>query len=90
MYKYTHNIQEGEMKINGQHMRVLQYVKTLGGITLKEAVQDLGVTCLHKRVGELEDKGYSFDRRWEEGYNRYGEKTRYKRYYLTGEPKHGR
>jgi hypothetical protein len=74
------------MSDNTQYAHILYHMKKFGGLTSHEADVGYGITNIHKRVGELEDMGYKFDRPWEDGVNRYGKKTRYKRYYLTGEP----
>lgn len=74
------------MRNDTQYAHILYHTVSIGGLTATEAVKEYGIGCLHKRVGELESKGYKFDRIWEDGENRYGHKTRYKRYYLVERP----
>lgn len=69
-----------------QHQRILQYVDVFGSITSYEACVSLGIMELPKRIGELEDMGYRFDRRREGSLNRFGEKVSYNRYRLASEP----
>ena len=59
-----------------QHERILGYLEQRGSITLLECMQDLRITKLQTRLGELRAKGYVFPEQWEgKGH------TRYKRYF---------
>lgn len=71
------------MKTN-QHMRILDYCSRHKSITRLEAVTNLGITELPKRISEMRRLGYVFDKEWIEVKNRYGEKTRVKRYTYLG------
>lgn len=64
--------------------RILEYMQTHKGITCKECQRDIGTTELRKRICELKDKGYKIIDTWEDGTNRVGNPTRYKRYFLIG------
>lgn len=64
--------------------RILEYMQTHKGITCKECQRDIGTTELRKRICELKDKGYKIIDTWEDGTNRVGNPTRYKRYFLLG------
>lgn len=76
------------MKINGTHTVVLKYMQThRGGLTVKGCIEKLGTTELRKIVSDLKDSGWQFSDVWETGTNRYGETTRYKRYFLIGRKK---
>ena len=66
--------------------RIVDYMKTHYGITCRECEREIGTTELRKRISELKQKGYIIVDFWEEGVNRVGVKTRYKRYYLMHEP----
>lgn len=67
---------------------VVKYMrKNKKGLTVVMCQELLGTTELRKVVSDLKDKGFSIGNIWEEGYNRYGNKVRYKRYFLLGEPK---
>lgn len=72
-------------KIMADWERILEYMKTHKGITCKECQRDIGTTELRKRICDLKDKGYKIIDQWEEGTNRVGNPTRYKRYFLIGQ-----
>lgn len=55
------------------------------GITVREAVEVLGTTELRKIMCRIRDKGYNVTSIWEVGENKFGEQTKYKRYFV--EPK---
>lgn len=66
-----------------QHARILRYMEThKGGISPMEAFSELGVTKLATRIGEMIRSGSRIVKMWEEGTDRYGNPTRYRRYYL--------
>lgn len=64
--------------------RILDYMKTHDGITCKECEREIGTTELRKRICDLKDRGYKIIDQWEEGTNRVGNPTRFKRYFLVG------
>ena len=66
-----------------QLVRILEYLKTHQGITQKEASDALGCMRLSERIRELAAMGYKIDKVRDEGLNRFGEKTRYMRYFVT-------
>ena len=68
-----------------QAERIIAYIEAHGSITPYDAIIDLGITKLATRVSEMRRFGYKFKKVWEEGTNRYGETTRYMRYYLIKE-----
>lgn len=65
-----------------QHTRILHYMETHKGITPMDAFHELGITKLATRIGEMTRKGIKITKIWEEGVDRYGDPTRYKRYFL--------
>lgn len=74
-----------------QYERIVAYVKRFGSISPMEAFNDLGITKLSTRIGEMEQSGqYEFNRKYETVNNRFGEPVRYMRYTLKGERKNGR
>lgn len=76
------------MKTNGTHAVVLKYMQThRGGLTVKACGEMLGTTELRKIVSDLKDAGWIISDVWETGTNRYGETTRFKRYFLLGRKK---
>lgn len=62
--------------------RVLAYCRDFGSITNRDAVIDLGIMSLSRRIKDLEEEGYTIKRATEYGRNRYGEKVHYTRYRL--------
>ena len=66
-----------------QKQRILDYIKAHGSITSLEAYKYLGITQLGARIFELKDEGHTFATEYENGKNRYGEETQYKRYRLV-------
>lgn len=62
--------------------RVLQYIKDFGSITTFEAFVELGCTRLSEYIRQIRLEQVVEDK-WEETTNRYGEKVRYKKYWLS-------
>ena len=66
--------------------RVYKYLQTHKFITVNDAKEVLGTTELRKIVSDLRAKliplGYTIDDVWTESFNRFGDKVRYKRYFL--------
>lgn len=63
-----------------QHERIIDYLEKCGSITPMDAFNDLGITKLATRIGELKREGYEFEQELESGKNRFGEKVHYMRY----------
>lgn len=73
------------MKENGTRALVIKYMTHhAGGLTVKQCIDNLGTTELRKIISDLKIEGYEFADTWETGTNRFGEPTRYKRYFLIG------
>ena len=70
-----------EMKRN-QHQKIIEYLETHPNLTSYEAYTKLGITQFATRIGELEEKGWSFKKEWDYNINLKGEKKRFKRYSL--------
>lgn len=66
--------------------RVYKYLQTHKFLTVNECKEILGTTELRKIVSDLRIKlipeGYTIDSVWAESISRYGNKIRYKRYFL--------
>ena len=66
--------------------RVYKYLQTHPYITVNDCKEILGTTELRKIVSDLRVKllseGYTISDCWCESVNRYGDKVRYKRYFL--------
>lgn len=64
--------------------KVFQYIQDFGSITTYQAFTDLGCTRLSEYIRQLR-LTYQIDDEWVETTNRYGEKVRYKKYYLSND-----
>lgn len=62
--------------------RVQDYMEAHGSITQREAIEALGCYRLGARIADLKDRGVGIERIMEEGQNRFGDRTRYARYFL--------
>ena len=66
--------------------RVYKYLQTHPYITVNDCKEILGTTELRKIVSDLRirliSEGYTISDCWVESANRYGDKVRYKRYFL--------
>lgn len=65
-----------------QCTRVVSYMQAHGGITQLEALSELGVARLARRIHDIKDAGISVTGQMVTVTNRYGEKCRVKRYSL--------
>ena len=72
------------MKIT-QEQRTLEYMKKFGGITSKEAFNDLGITRLSAKIYNLKRQGYVIVDEIKQSKNRFGEITHFKKYMLADE-----
>ena len=66
--------------------RIIDYMIKNGSITCKECERNIGTTELRRRVCDIKDRGYTVEGVWEDGENRVGAPTRYKRYFITKLP----
>ena len=69
--------------MKGSKLRIIEYMKTHGGITSQDAFGHLGITRLSARIKELRELGYNITTVMVEGQNRFGEPVRYGLYKLT-------
>lgn len=72
--------------VNTQCARMVQYAKIHGSITVSEAQRELGINSPTRRICDLQKKGYDIRKVWEKGFNRFGEPTRYVRYFIDEIP----
>lgn len=68
-----------------QTSMILEYMRRNGGITAKEAADNLGCMRLAARIADLEKEGHNFHRVKEESRNRFGQKVYFTRYSLGGD-----
>ena len=65
-----------------QNIRIWASLKRGNTLTSLNALRDLGVMDLPKRISELRAAGRKIKSDWLTVINRFGEKTRVRRYYL--------
>lgn len=65
------------------HQRIFDYMERFGSISPWEAFRDLGETKLSTRIGEMRRRGIEIEQAEETGKNRFGQPTRYMRYWLA-------
>ena len=64
--------------------KVLQYILEFGSITTFQAFTDLGCTRLSEYIRQLRQT-HVIDDEWIEATNRYGEKVRFKKFFVADE-----
>lgn len=74
---------KGEHKPS-QNERILKYMHDFGSITDIGAYTELGIRRLASRIHDLKRLGYPIRSRFEQGKNRWEEKTHFKRYWMEG------
>ena len=70
-------------QLKPRDIRVLDWLKYHNGITVRECIKYLASTELRKTISDLRDMGYKITWIWEVKENKYGEISRYKRYFVT-------
>ena len=61
--------------------RVLEYIQRFGSINTFQAFMDLGCTRLSEYIRQLKLE-YNIQDEWINGINRFGEKIKYKNYFI--------
>lgn len=74
-----------EQNIIHQQGLVLKHLQDKKYITSWEAIQKYGITRLSAVIFNLRESGWNIQDEWVEEYNRYGQKTRFKKYFLIQE-----
>jgi hypothetical protein len=69
-----------------QGERIIDYMKRIGPLTALDAVLELGIMEMGKRISELRRDGQPIQSEWCEQKNRFGEDVRFKRYWLDSNP----
>ena len=62
--------------------RIYRHLKDYGSITSLEAMQEYGIMRLASRISDLRKMGIPIESETVSSKNRYGEKTRFSKYYL--------
>lgn len=70
------------MGTNKQCQRILDYMRGGGRLTSLSALNELGVARLASRVHDLKEMGYEVNSRMVSKTNRYGEKSKFKEYWM--------
>lgn len=63
-----------------QAQRITNYINQFGSISPIEAFNDLGITKLATRIGEMRKRGVEIHKKKETTQNRFGESVEYMRY----------
>lgn len=66
-----------------QRAKILEYCKTNGSITVRDAYEKLDINSPRKRISELRQAGFNVDTVTEYRTNSYGIEVRYNRYYIS-------
>lgn len=66
-----------------QQAKILEYCKTHGSITARDAYVELDINSPRKRISELRHSGFNVDTVTEYRTNSYGIEVRYNRYFIT-------
>ena len=66
-----------------QNMLILKHLQTKSGITSWEAISEYGITRLSARIYDLRNNDFDIQDKWIEEYNRYGQRTKFKKYFLV-------
>ncbi len=61
--------------------RILKYIHDFGSITTYEAFTQLGCTRLSEYIRQIR-KDYAVEDEWVQAFNRYGEPTQYKKFWI--------
>lgn len=69
--------------MNNQEERIVRFCKDNGSITAWQAMKELGIMRLALRIHDMRSK-YSITDIWVDDINRYGDKVRYKKYFVGG------
>ena len=69
--------------MNNQRQRIMAVLKAGGSLTDNEARDNLGIERLGARICELRKMGHPIGDKWEKGHNRFGDDTKWKRYFLV-------
>ena len=72
-----------EENVIHQQMLVLNHLQKKSGITSWEAIEKYGITRLSAVIFNLREIGWDIQDKWIEEYNRYGQKTKFKKYFLN-------
>lgn len=66
-----------------QNQRLIKYLEKHKSITQLEALSELGIFRLASRINDIKNMGYAISGEMTEVTNRFGEKVRVKRYFLS-------
>jgi len=64
--------------------KILRHMKDVGSITSREAMWEYGIMRLASRISDLKKAGYDIGSETVADTNRYGEMTRFSKYFFNG------
>jgi hypothetical protein len=67
-----------------QIKRIIGYIKDTGSITPLEALREFGIMRLASRICDIKKMGINIKSEYVSSVNRYGEKIKYKEYWIEG------
>ena len=70
--------------MSNQEALIAKFCKDNGSFTAWQAMKELGIMRLASRIHDMRER-YSIIDEWVDDINRYGDKIRYKRYFILGE-----
>lgn len=76
---------ENELTLKPSARRILAYLREHGSITGHDAVVFCATTDHRARISDLRKAGIPITSAWETSDNAFGERVRYKRYFLARE-----
>ena len=72
-------------RVPTQREQIIKYMREYGSITRLDAANRLLIFELASRIGELQDRGWLFEKKWESRKNLYGQTKSYVRYSIKKE-----
>lgn len=69
-----------------QNAKILSYLRDHGNASVRELFVNCNVNSPRKRISEIVAGGTNIGWFWDESTDEYGDKHRYKRYYLLDNP----
>lgn len=75
-----------EIHLKPDAIALLDYLRTGGGATVREAQDALGMTEVRSRISELVKAGVPIKKKWESGSNKFGKPVRFVRYSVGDAP----
>lgn len=78
------NTNEGMANIGAQERRLLEYLESHQCVSRYTGMAKCGIANVPEIIRRLKENGVRIESAWTTKTNRWGEKVRYKRYFLEG------